>query len=114
MDLSDGLADGLRQIALASGVGMSIDASLLPRDAELDRWHAEHGGDPVETIFAGGDDYELLFTVRPAQRGRLRLVRQQMGALSLTRIGVVTKDTALVVTTGDGTRPLPQGYEHYR
>jgi len=41
-------------------------------------------------------------------------VRQQMGALSLTRIGVVTKDTALVVTTGDGTRPLPQGYEHYR
>jgi len=114
MDLSDGLADGLRQIALASGVGMSIDASLLPRDAELVRWHAEHGGDPLETIFAGGDDYELLFTVRPAQRGRLRMVRQQLGALSLTRIGVVTKDTALVVTTGDGIRPLPQGYEHYR
>jgi thiamine-monophosphate kinase len=114
IDLSDGLADGVRQLALASGVGMAIDASALPLDEDVTRWHAQFGGDPLDTIFAGGDDYELLFTVRPAHRGRLRMVRQQLGALSVTRIGVVTKDPALVVTTGDGTRPLPQGYEHYR
>jgi thiamine-monophosphate kinase len=114
IDLSDGLADGLRQIALASGVGMAIDASAVPLHADVTRWHQTNGGDPLDTIFAGGDDYELLFTVRPAHRGRLRMVRQQLGALSVTRIGVVTKDPALIVTTSDGARPLPQGYEHYR
>jgi thiamine-monophosphate kinase len=114
MDLSDGLADGLQQIARASGVGMSIDASRIPRDADVVRWHETHGGDPIETLFAGGDDYELLFTVRPAQRGRLRTVSRQLGTLSVTRIGVVTKGTALLVSTSDGVRPLPHGYEHYR
>ena len=114
MDLSDGLADGLQQIARASGVGMSIDASLIPQDADVTRWHETHGGDPIETLVAGGDDYELLFTVRPSQRGRLRTVTRQLGTLRVTRIGVVTKDTALVVRTSDGTRPLPHGYEHYR
>jgi thiamine-monophosphate kinase len=114
MDLSDGLADGLHQIARASGVGMSIDASLIPHDADVRRWHETHGGNPIDTLFAGGDDYELLFTARPSHGGRLRTVTRQLGTLSVTRIGVVTKDTALVVTTGDGTRPLPRGYEHYR
>ena len=32
MDLSDGLADGLQQMAEASGVGMTIDAGALPID----------------------------------------------------------------------------------
>ena len=114
MDLSDGLADGLRQVAAASGVGMSIDASVLPVSEEVARWHAQHGGDPLGTVLGGGDDYELLFTVRPSQRGRLRMVRQQLGNLPVSRIGVVTKGSDIVVTTADGPRPLPQGFEHYR
>ena len=114
MDLSDGLADGLRQLATASRVGMSIDASALAVDDEVTRWHAQHGGDLLSTVFSGGDDYELLFTVRPSQRGRFRTVRQQLGDLPVTRIGVVTKGSDLVMTTADGPRPLPQGFEHYR
>jgi thiamine-monophosphate kinase len=114
MDLSDGLADGLRQVAAASGVGMSIDASALPVSEEVARWHAQHGSDPLSTVLGGGDDYELLFTVRPSQRGRLRMVCQQLGKLPVSRIGVVTKGSDIVVTTADGPRPLPQGFEHYR
>ena len=114
IDLSDGLADGLQQVATASAVGMSIDAAALPIDEEVTRWHAQHGGDPLGTALGGGDDYELLFTVRPSQRGRFRTVRQQLGNLPVTRIGVVTKGADLVVTTADGPRPLPKGFEHYR
>jgi thiamine-monophosphate kinase len=114
MDLSDGLADGLRQVAAASGVGMSIDASALPVSEEVTRWHAQHGDETLGTVLGGGDDYELLFTVRPSQRGRLRMVRQQLGTLPVTRIGVVTKGSDIVVATADGPRPLPQGFEHYR
>jgi thiamine-monophosphate kinase len=114
MDLSDGLADGVRQIAEASGVGITIDAPLLPLGEGVREWHAREGGDPVETAFSGGDDYELLFTVRPAHRGRFRDARSRVASLPITRIGVVTKARELVVRDDAGARPLPQGYEHFR
>ena len=34
MDLSDGLADGVRQIAQASSVGITLDAAAIPDYAE--------------------------------------------------------------------------------
>ena len=121
MDLSDGLADALRQVAAASGVGMSIDAAALPVSEDVLRWHEQHGGDPLGTVLGGGDDYELLFTVRPSHRGRLRTVRQQLGDLPVTRIGVVTtirsehdtveaiaaeKGKLVALLPGDGTAVL--------
>ena len=68
MDLSDGLADGVRQVAAASSVGITIDAAALPLADDVRRWHEITDADPVETALQGGDDYELLFTARPAHR----------------------------------------------
>jgi thiamine-monophosphate kinase len=114
IDLSDGLAEGIRQVANASGVGMLIDAATLPIDEETRRWYARRGADVVDASLAGGDDYELLFTVRPVQRGRFRAVRRLLGDLPITKIGVVTKDKALVLKTPDGERELPLGFAHFR
>jgi thiamine-monophosphate kinase len=114
MDLSDGLADGVRQIAEASGVGITVDASLLPLSDEVRAWHAAHGGSPVDTALIGGDDYELIFTVRHAHRRRLQGVINRLGGLPVTRIGVVTRSRDLLIEDGGRTRPLPQGYEHFR
>jgi thiamine-monophosphate kinase len=113
MDLSDGLADGVRQIAEASNVGMTIDAAALPISAAARGWHEAHGGDAVDASLAGGDDYELLFTVRPAHRGRFRAVQKQIGDLPITRLGVVTKERRLVVRAPGGDRDLPRGFEHF-
>jgi thiamine-monophosphate kinase len=114
MDLSDGLGDGVRQIAEASGVGMVIDASALPIPDEARRWYDGRDEDAVDAALGGGDDYELLFTLRPSWRGRLRGVQRNLSDLPITRIGAVTKDRRLVVRTPGGDRPLPGGYEHYR
>jgi thiamine-monophosphate kinase len=114
MDLSDGLADGVRQVAQASGVGMTIDAAAIPIGADARAWHTRAGTDPIAAALGGGDDYELLFTVRPAHRGRLRGVRAQLGDLPVTRIGVVTKSRDLLVRHGDGAREISAGYEHFR
>ena len=102
IDLSDGLADAVRQIAEASGVGVTIDAATVPVVGEL------------HSAMTAGDDYELLFTSRPSQRGRLRGVRRQTGDLPITRIGVVTKGRDVLLRDDQGTREMPAGYEHWK
>ena len=114
MDLSDGLADGVRQIAQASSVGMTLDGSSIPIGQESREWLSRKGRDPIEVALRGGDDFELVFTVRPRQAGRLRAVRRHLGDLPITRIGVVTRAPRLVVKEGRGERELPEGYEHFR
>ena len=114
IDLSDGLADGLRQIAGASGVGIAVDEAAIPLAAGVAEFYRSRGTDVLCAALAGGDDYELLFTTRPAWRGRLKAVRSQAGDLPITKIGVVTSDTRLIVRTAAGDRDLPAGFEHFR
>jgi thiamine-monophosphate kinase len=114
LDLSDGLADGLRQVAEASGVGFTIDAEALPVTDEVRAWYGTRGENTVDATLAAGDDYELLFTVRPSRKGRLRAVRGQLGDLPITRIGVVTRARELRVREAGLLRELPLGFEHFR
>ena len=114
VDLSDGLADGLQQLAAASQVGMVVDGGALPVPAAARAWFETCGLDPVDAALRGGDDYELLFTVNPKRRSRMRTVRQGLGELPLTKIGLVTAAPAVVLNTPAGTVPVPAGYEHFR
>jgi thiamine-monophosphate kinase len=113
MDLSDGLGDAAHQIAAASGVGIIIDAAKLPIADEVRTWHRDAGRDLLQTALSAGDDYELVFTTRPSQRARFRSVRQQTGALAMTRIGVVTKARDVLLSQQGRTQELPAGFEHW-
>jgi thiamine-monophosphate kinase len=115
VDLSDGLADGVRRIAEASGVGVTIDASLLPIDPAARAFFEAQRLDPVEASLEA-DDYELLVTVRPRARGRLAAAVRHGGA-PLTRIGRCTEDRAITIRpSGADTTDaaLPAGYTHFR
>jgi thiamine-monophosphate kinase len=114
MDLSDGLADGVRQIAQASSVGMTLDARAIPITAESREWLSRTGRDPIDIALRGGDDFELIFTCSPRQAGRLRSVRRHLGDLPITRIGGVTRAPRLLIKDERGERELPEGYEHFR
>jgi thiamine-monophosphate kinase len=117
VDLSDGLADGLRQIAKASEVGIAIDADAMPIDPDAWDWFRSQGRDPVLEALTRGDDYELAFCVRPRQRGRLAAATRH-GDTPVTRIGVCTADLDLVlrrVVDGRSQQdPLPKGYSHFK
>jgi thiamine-monophosphate kinase len=111
--LSDGLADALRQVAAASGVGVRIDAEALPIEPGAREWWTSRGVDAVLAALAGGDDYELLFAV-PAKGGRLRSVRRHVATPPLTQIGTFTKDAReLVLVRGGKDEPVPEGFEHF-
>jgi len=111
MDLSDGLADAVRQVAEASGVGAIVDAALLPIDADARAWFEARGGDAAIEAITGGDDYELLAAVRPKLRNRLEAARS---GVPLTRVGAFTADRALVLRHAGRDAPLPPGYSHFR
>jgi len=113
MDLSDGLADGLRRIAEASGVGLIIDANALPIDPGARACFEARGQDAVTSALTGGDDYELLVAVRPRTGRRLAAAIARGGA-PLTRIGACTADRALLLQRDGGASPVPQGYTHFR
>jgi thiamine-monophosphate kinase len=72
MDLSDGLADAVRQVAAASGCGARIDASALPIEAGAAEWWKAGGVDGTLAAITGGEEYELLFAVPKKGGGRLR------------------------------------------
>jgi thiamine-monophosphate kinase len=117
MDLSDGLADAVRQVAAASGVGATLDGDAIPIAPAAREWFTSRGEDPLIAAVAGGDDYELLFAVRPRTGRRLAAIARHADA-PITRIGVCTEGGATEIhRRGAGGRevlPLPAGYGHFR
>jgi len=91
-----------------------VDEAAIPLGDGVADFYRQRGDDPVSAALAGGDDYELLFTVHPASRGRLRGVARHARNLPITKIGVVTRDTRLIMRTAAGERDLPAGFEHFR
>ena len=114
IDLSDGLADAVRQVAAASGCGARLDASALPIEPGAAAWWQARGVDSITAAILGGEDYELLFAVPKRGGGRLRNVTRQVADPVLTRIGVFTKDPGeLLVDRGGREESLPLGYRHF-
>ena len=114
MDLSDGLADALEQVATASGAGLVVDAALLPIESGARDWWTARGADPVSAALSGGDDYELLFAVPRKRRGALRAVTSRVAQPPLTKIGEFTKDPHERVVLRAGKKDaLPKGFEHF-
>jgi thiamine-monophosphate kinase len=110
IDLSDGLADGVRRITEASGVGATIEASAIPIGPGAREMFSDNA---VIEVMSRGDDYELLFTVRPRHAARLSAARRH-GGVALTRIGTCTADGILTLAGGPSSQPFPTGYSHFR
>lgn len=96
MDLSDGLSLDLHRLCAASHVSAAIEAPPVFRGATM------------EDALHGGEDYELLFTIRPGTR-----VPPDFEGLRLTDIGTIQKGEAGVVYLDESTLK-PSGYDHFR
>ena len=112
IDLSDGLADGARRIADASGVGVVIDAAALPIEAAARAHFEARGQDAVLQALSAGDDYELLFAVRPRTRRRLAEAERR-GGVPITRVGQCTGDRGVLLRRGADVSAMPEGYSHF-
>jgi len=103
MDSSDGLARSLHQLAEASGCGFAVEAAAVPVDPAVDAV-VEDGAAALRLATTVGEDFELVFTVPPAD---LEAV-QAACPVPVTPLGSVVESGV----TMDG-EPLPdQGYTH--
>jgi len=107
IDVSDGLVADLGHLLRASGVGARIDPARVPRPAGFAAACARLGVDPERLALAGGEDYELLFTLRPGAPGPAVLARKL--GLRVAEIGVITRERGLRGPTSKSLR----GFRHF-
>ncbi len=112
-DSSDGLAWSLHELSEASGVGFVINSlpitkrvSILARSLKLD---------PFDLTFYGGEEYELVVTIRNKDWPKAQRRVHAAGGY-LTPIGKATKRKQLIwVPNARTERQIePRGYEHFR
>ncbi len=117
MDLSDGLALSLHQLASASEVGLCIRPTALPVYPPLAHLSTHLTHDPLATALYDGGDYELLFTLDPHEKDALAAAFKDAGqTAAFTVIGETTQTRKVMHRTPAGKwAPLPaRGYEHLR
>ena len=112
VDSSDGLAWSLHELSVASSVGFRIDD--VPLSPEAIKFARIFGLNPLELGLYGGEEYELVVTVNPECWGKAESVMKNLGS-HLFRIGTVTKERKIELTTKKGTLTIkPKGWEHFK
>lgn len=115
IDVSDGLSGDLVHICDQSDVGVEIQASALPLSPACLRYAGQTRTPPWSLALTGGEDYELLFTVRPGHRAAIERLSRSVGC-RLSCIGTIrAKRLGRRLIQADGTtHPLPvTGYRHF-
>jgi thiamine-monophosphate kinase len=87
MDVSDGLAGDLAKLCATSEVSAAIDIGSVPLSASA-RSLLTKGAVAIESIVAGGDDYEILCTI-PENRFEAFEQASKLAGVPVTSIGTV-------------------------
>jgi thiamine-monophosphate kinase len=112
IDVSDGLLIDAERLCEASGVGARIHVDRLPLSPTLRRVPLR---DAQVLALTGGEDYELLFAVRPNRRAALRAAATALGCPA-TWIGELVRDRGITMVDGDvdSAALAGGGHQHFR
>ena len=109
IDISDGLSSEVLHICKQSKVGCNIYEEKIPLDPTVISACEEFNLDATTVALSGGEDYELLFTIKADDYHKIK------GNPSLTVIGHMTdasSGTNLVTRAGESIAIKAQGWNH--
>jgi thiamine-monophosphate kinase len=72
IDISDGLSSEIFHLCSKSEMGITIYEDKIPIDPTTYNMAREFDFDPTMTTLNGGEDYELLFTINPADYDKVK------------------------------------------
>ncbi|MFP3951411.1 MAG: thiamine-phosphate kinase [Candidatus Bathyarchaeia archaeon] len=112
MDSSDGLAISLYDLSRSSDNGFRITNVPISKTAEI---FAEYNElDANKLALYGGEEYELVFTIKPGKVSAIRDALDVVGC-QLIEIGVVTEEeTMTYLDEGEEKRIMMGGWEHFK
>lgn len=104
IDISDGIAPEIRHICKESRCGAIIYKENIPIKDEVRKLAKKLGEDEYDYALFGGEDFELLFTVR----------KKNLAKISGYLIGEITKDKRVRISSNGKERKLTEkGYDHF-
>ena len=112
MDISDGLSRDMRRLCQASGVGARVTAGAIPFSESMGVSLSEE--EKLRHALCDGEDYELLFTVKPEHTAAL-VQAWPTDFPRLTGIGTMegSAGDVMLVLADHTTSPWPaSGYDH--
>ena len=110
IDISDGLSSEIMHLCKQSGVGCRVYENKFPLDPHFISVCEEFKLDSTTIALSGGEDYELLFTIKQADFDKIK------GNPNLTVIGHMTTkgDAPSLVTRAEEVIPLKaQGWKAF-
>jgi thiamine-monophosphate kinase len=112
IDVSDGLVADLDHLCTQSGCGAVVDLDTLPMSEALRSLYPLEQAEQL--ALHGGDDYELCFSVAPADANRVGEAAVRAG-VPVTEIGELTA-TGKIEGRRNGSivELLPQGFVHFQ
>lgn len=111
IDISDGLASEIFHLCEKSGTGMTLYEENIPVDKQSYDTAFEFNLDSLTCVLNGGEDYELLFTIKKGDQEKLKKHPD------IHFIGQVEpKDKGIhLITKNKNVVPLKaQGWEHFK
>jgi thiamine-monophosphate kinase len=110
MDISDGLADDLSKLCLASGVSARLFADRIPVHSLVQETFPDHY---LDLALYAGEDYKLLFAAPPTVMGRV-MSRLPEGASVIGEIAAGEPGRVVILdTTGNETVASRRGWDHF-
>lgn len=112
-DVSDGLASELNEIAKMSRVRLVVDGGKVPIHESVARYAKKKSVDALEWALFGGEDYQLVGTVKKERADEVAELFSKEG-LAITYIGHVEEGEGVVLRRGEVTvELLPKGFNHF-
>ena len=112
MDSSDGLAWTLHELARCSNVGFELSSAAV--SPEIEEFARRNGLDAVDLALYGGEEYELVMTIKPQRWDTAVAVIEAVGG-SLLQIGKATKEKEIILNLDGKKRWIEaRGWEHFK